>query len=805
MTLIFYTLSLLLVLKFNTMKKQLFCLFFVLSSTLAMAQNHKEIIMLNGTAGYAQTEFAFPPEEFTHTVPVPGLIDMSHPAPEQYDKYFSGRQELKYHWYRFTFRVPLEYENKFATLVLLKSMFNTQIFLNGYDCGTFMQCSTPIETDLTPFLKYNNEENIILVRVGEEKRIPRESAMGFDREKFAYIPGIWDDVFISFTGPVRIARTLVLSEYRKREVTVKLKIVNVSKIFQRNMEFAWANYTVTGFLREKKSGKRVTADFIISDKVKSQLENTNVITIPVADPIPWSPEDPFLYELALSLRTDSITIDQYGNPENKQKKYPDYLTGISDIVTTNVGMRDFEGVGNYFALNGNRYFLTGSTITLNRFFEDRDRKLLPWDRKWVEDLFVHIPKSLGWNTFRICIGLLPRFWYDLADEYGILLQNEYPMWQYRGSDNEIEKEYTDWVWSDGSHPSIVIWDALNEQKSDFIGNRLIPELLKLDPTRIWDAGYMTENDMKIQMKEAHPYRLGFGWWDTDKTIRKDRDNFTLGTFPPAGSEKKSDVPVLVNEFGWIWQTRDGTESAIRVNGNFLPGQETPYTDNYEYYEPGGEVLYKDRDIYKYFLGSTATAEERFQFQAYYLAIEAEALRASKFYAGILSFAYLANNRGYTGDWWLDVADLKPSQALVMQYNISKLFGVYLNQEDQRYNRKSGFFKPATVQNIDLFATNESGETKKGSVILKCIDSKGKATVLKEISIELEPFGYRSIPVSVKMPAREGGYMLMTELTERNAGKQEARQLSRRYIRVGNIEHPAFFDFHYTMAAGKRKP
>jgi hypothetical protein len=291
--------------------------------------------------------------------------------------------------------------------------------------------------------------------------------------------------------------------------------------------------------------------------------------------------------MVLTANTDSITIDKYGNPENKQRIYPKYLIGISDIVTTNVGMRDFTGVENYFSLNGERYFLIGSCITLNRFFEDKDRKDLPWNRKWVEDIFVHIPKTLGWNTFRVCIGLLPGFWYDLADEYGILLQNEYPMWQYRGSDSEIEKEYTDWVWSDGSHPSIVIWDALNEQKSDFIGNRLIPTLLKLDPTRIWDAGYMTANDMKIQMEEDHAYRLAYGWWDTDKTIKSQRDSFTFGAFPPVNNNRNQSVPSLVNEYGWIWQTRNGTESAIRVNGNFLPNQETPYTDNYEYYEPGG--------------------------------------------------------------------------------------------------------------------------------------------------------------------------------------------------------------------------
>ena len=57
---------------------------------------------------------------------------------------------------------------------------------------------------------------------------------------------------------------------------------------------------------------------------------------------------------------------------------------------------------------------------------------------------------------------------------------------------QISKEYTDWVWSDGSHPSIAIWDAINENTDNYIGNTLIPELKKLDPTRIWDAGYMRE-------------------------------------------------------------------------------------------------------------------------------------------------------------------------------------------------------------------------------------------------------------------------------------------------------------------------
>ena len=33
---------------------------------------------------------------------------------------------------------------------------------------------------------------------------------------------------------------------------------------------------------------------------------------------------------------------------------------------------------------------------------------------------------------------------------------------------QVRKEYTNWVWSDGNHPSIVIWDAINENWDSYI-------------------------------------------------------------------------------------------------------------------------------------------------------------------------------------------------------------------------------------------------------------------------------------------------------------------------------------------------
>ena len=181
---------------------------------------------------------------------------------------------------------------------------------------------------------------------------------------------------------------------------------------------------------------------------------------------------------------------------------------LVDRYSVNFGMRDFSRKGKFFTLNGDKFYLRGSNITLQRFFEDPDCQALAWDREWVKKLMIDLPKSIDWNAMRICVGIVPDFWYDLCDEYGIVLQNEWLYWQNHGWDEQVRKEYTNWVWSDGNHPSIVIWDAINENWDSYIGNTLIPELKELDPTRIWDAGYMTSDQMGTndEMDEPHPYR-----------------------------------------------------------------------------------------------------------------------------------------------------------------------------------------------------------------------------------------------------------------------------------------------------------
>ena len=38
---------------------------------------------------------------------------------------------------------------------------------------------------------------------------------------------------------------------------------------------------------------------------------------------------------------------------------------------------------------------------------------------------------MHWNSFRFCIGPVPDTWLDIADEAGLLIQNEYFVWTGR--------------------------------------------------------------------------------------------------------------------------------------------------------------------------------------------------------------------------------------------------------------------------------------------------------------------------------------------------------------------------------------
>ena len=83
-----------------------------------------------------------------------------------------------------------------------------------------MECYTPMDFNITSAVKYGSD-NEILIQVGDRAWLPSEAAGGTDKEKVHYLPGIWDDVFITATGKMRVDKILFLPSLAKGLVTVK--------------------------------------------------------------------------------------------------------------------------------------------------------------------------------------------------------------------------------------------------------------------------------------------------------------------------------------------------------------------------------------------------------------------------------------------------------------------------------------------------------------------------------------------------------------------------------------------------------
>jgi len=732
------------------MKRLIYMLLLFFAHHIAISQHQNEL-SLNGTWQFEQTADAFPPKKFTRKIPVPGLIHLARPKIEDYEKFFHQPEETgfktthslydidykpKYSWYKKSIVIPEKYRGKEAVLTILKSQYVTQIIVNGRDFGTFMECYTPNEANITNALRYG-KENEILVRVGDRTWLPSQAAGSTDKEKEHYLPGIWDNVFLSFTGKIKVNRLLCLPDLQHESLTVKTQLRNFYPAQLGYGDKMHDTVDVQIEVYEKSSGLKV-AETSLRGKSKRDNLTTMAASLHIPDPKAWSPDSPFLYEARIKVISDGDTSDMYRD---------------------HFGMRDFNRKGKYFYLNGKKTFLRGTNITLQRFFEDPDCSNLVWDHEWVEKLMAHYPRQLHWNTMRICVGIVPDFWYDIADEHGILLQNEWLYWQNHGWDHQIKKEYTDWVWSDGNHPSIVIWDAINENWDDYIGNHLIPDLMELDPTRIWDAGYMTAEQLTAgldEMDEPHPYE-GPNPWKNPEEYKI--DPYPLGNLDYRNEKNinsiESSAAQLVNEYGWIWLWRNGKPAKLTVN------------------------------IYDYYLGENATVAERRAFQAYWLQLETEWLRSIRQHAGVLAFCYLTNNYGYTGDWFInDIANLEPGPTMPWFRHAFAPAGVFINLTDERYTKFLEPHQPGSELVFTMAGINDRTKVVRGSTILKLLNAQGTAVQERKIKTDLPTDIRKDIPVALTLPNEPGGYLLLAEFLPDGA---EEPVISRRYIRVGNLK------------------
>lgn len=697
------------------------------------AAARRTTIPLDGEWQMAGTVDPLPvPSQFAHRVPVPGLANLARPALPDIDRFDSRefiaasirekklppeaavrhagipRQPLNYLWYRRT--VNVQATRATATLKINKAQWGSAVWVNGQAAGEYLGCFSAGYFDLSPYLRAG--ENEVVIRIGAHPAVlPEWAPAGTDFEKYKWTPGIYDSVSLHLADNPVIESIQVAPRIGASEALVEAVVVNrTSRPVNTSLDFRAAEWKGEAVARQR---------LRISLQPNERKAFRATLRIPNAKL--WTPETPHLYLAAVESPGDSLTA--------------------------RFGMREFrfDTATKRAYLNGQLYFLRGSNITLHRFFEDPECKDRPWNEQWVRRLLSELPKKMNWNSFRLCIGPVPQMWLDIADEAGLLLQNEFFIWNGRGnfppySEEELIRQYSDWMRDSWNHPSVAIWDASNETDSDLLRDVVVPRVRELDLSgRPWDNGYSTPTAANDPV-EDHPYlfsRLHRGV------------NFSMTELEQMTGAKTTNAghpsahATIINEYGWLWLKRDGSPTLLteRVWDSILPG---------------------------------STGPERLREYAYLLAGLTEFWRAHRNFAGVLHFTWLTCSYPgvKTSDHWRDVGSLILDPHFEEWVGEAfKPLGVYIN-----FWRPA--LKPGERRKYAVMMVNDEPRPRKGTLSLT-FDLNGQARAAAQTRFDLPPHGAHTYEIQLGAPREAAEYVLKAAAMSEEGGTT----LSRRRVRI----------------------
>lgn len=384
-------------------------------------------------------------------------------------------------------------EDERVILKLGAANYLCRVFLNKQYVGMHRGGSTPCYFDLTDFLEH---ENRIILQVDNTRRNNQVPAL--DTDWFNY-GGIYRDIELIRVPRVHVKEFRIALEpdgsFRKIRVFVKMS--------ESVAQTAVLNIHELGIRKE----------IAIRDGQGELVFE--------AEPELWSPENPKLYEVE--------------------------LTCGEDHVSDRVGFREIRVKGMDIVLNGKPVFLHGISCHEDSVLNGKGLT----DEERIEN--IRIAKELGCNFMRVAHYPHHERMAQLADELGILLWEEIPVyWNIRfdleDTYQDAENQLKELIRRDYNRASVIIWSVGNENEDtdsrlQFMG-RLAECAHEMDPTRAVSAACLV-NFRKTAIEDRLEQYLDIiglneycGWYTAD-----------LKTLPELFANSRPEKPVIITEFG----------------------------------------------------------------------------------------------------------------------------------------------------------------------------------------------------------------------------------------------------------------
>ena len=417
------------------------------------------------------------------------------------------KEQLAYYegtiWYKKSFDYAKAKSSNRAFIYFGASNYETDVYLNGKKLGKHIGGFTPFNFEATHLLQ--EKDNFLIIKVDNKRK--KEGVPTLNTDWWNY-GGITRDVQIVETAATFIQDYFIqLNPKNNKKINCQITLNGTNKAKQK----------VTLSIPELDLNKTFTTN---SDgEISTQIEVHNINY--------WSPNDPCLYKVQLSLDSNTLT-DQ-------------------------IGFRTITAKGTDILLNNTPIFLKGISIHEEspsrggRGHSQEDAlQLLTW------------AQELGCNYVRLAHYPHNENMVRLADQMGILVWEENPVywtidWENPDTYANAQNQLSEVIARDKNRASVIIWSMANETPASTARNTFLNKLAnftrKQDPTRLISAALEQSNyngnplirtisDPFASQVDILSFNQYIGWYDGPiekcQTIQWQID---------------VDKPVLISEFG----------------------------------------------------------------------------------------------------------------------------------------------------------------------------------------------------------------------------------------------------------------
>ncbi|TFF89488.1 MAG: hypothetical protein EU548_07415 [Promethearchaeota archaeon] len=374
-------------------------------------------------------------------------------------------------WYFKSFKIN-EFDKETSEFFIVFEGINyySKIWLNGNFIGSHKGGFLPFRLKIDTKNISLNKINYLAVRVDNIRRKDAIPGKLFDWYNWG---GIYRDVFYEILPKDRIKWMHIISSLQKNQANLKIiyRLTSVEP-FSYNIK-----------LKEN----------IIKEGDIKPISDNGYFLIKIKNPKLWSPNHPALYHIEINLTNN--------------KHYLREMFGIRAIKTKD-----------------SRLYLNNKQIKL--YGVNLHEELIPFGRAIpIEERKKDLKniKKLGFNAIRSAHYSHDESLLDLADELGILILEEIPVyWNIRYKNRETLKFAAqmihDLIFRDYNHPSVIFWSVGNEIPIESIHcHRFILSLIryakKLDPYRL--VSYVSSHFLSDHYRRKTDIAIlneYFGWY-----------------------------------------------------------------------------------------------------------------------------------------------------------------------------------------------------------------------------------------------------------------------------------------------------